>query len=81
MLAMRADRLKQHLKRYVLMRVSAERHVTRARKQLAKGRIAGETRAQHDVVNEKPNQLLNGATVSIGDVGADDDIFLTAVLM
>ncbi len=58
----------------VLVGVGAEGRLSRARQQLAKARIARQIAAQHQRIDEEPDQVLDLGPVAVGDRGADRQV-------
>ena len=71
--------LDQPFERHVLVGIGPEAHVLDSAQQLAKGRVAGQIRAQHEHVDEEADQLLDVGVVAVGDGAADSEVILPAV--
>src|ERR1051325_8770171 len=73
--------LDQLFKRHVLMRVRAHRRFAYTREQFAKRGIFGETRANHEQVDEETDQPLGFEPVAARDIRTEIDVVLTIVAM
>ncbi len=74
--ALRLQGVEEHLEGHVLMGVGAERRLPHPRHQLGEGGVAGEVGAQHQGVEEHPDQPLDLGASAAGDRRADDDVGL-----
>ena len=74
-----ADRLHDPLERHVLVARKRPGSLPRPPEQFAEGRIAGEVAAEHQRVDDEPDQPFDAGPVAVGDRRADADVVLPGV--
>ncbi len=79
--ALRLERIYQHLKGHVLVSIRAQRRLARALEQFAEGWLAGKIAAQHERVDEEADEGFNFGPGAVGNGCADANIFLPGVAM
>ena len=79
LVSFRLQLLNEPLERHVLVRVGTEAHLPHPPEQFPERRLAGEVGAQHQRVDEEPDQPFEFRAGVARDGRADDDVLLSRV--